>query len=94
MVGEADAIIPAKGKRMFHKSDPEPPAPSNTPMAQAARLGLLVVGQLGCGAAALCLGPQLWGDKAVQLLLGVCQAIGQRSRSSGLSYLTTSAGRE
>jgi len=26
-------------------------------MAQAARLGLLVVGQLGCGAAALCLGP-------------------------------------
>jgi len=36
---------------------------SNTPMAQAARLGLLVVGQLGCGAAALCLGPQLWSRR-------------------------------
>ncbi|HLB46503.1 MAG TPA: hypothetical protein VJL59_05695 [Anaerolineales bacterium] len=27
------------------------------------KIGLLIVGRPGCGAVALCLGPQLWGSK-------------------------------
>ena len=37
---------------------------SNTPIAQLARIALLLLGRLGCGALALCLGPQVWVDKA------------------------------
>jgi len=37
---------------MLPKSDQEPSAQSNTPLAQLARIALLVLGRLGGGAAA------------------------------------------